>query len=448
MKFFLTDINQEKERLSLINFLFISAALFLVQGNLPYFLRFPETSWAWSPIPEFPPASQMAEALEKGGLSGLSRQLGLILLCCWGIFGLFRVKWQQIRIKGLLGWLIIFFLFWVLISVAWSEEIPVSFRKVLVLGGFWLAAAVFAARFTFRKIIKFALFSSGLLLTLGVLAEVIRGRFHPFPSIWGYWFIGEMHPSTQPQVCGILLISAMVLIWQAAGRSWFYYTIAIVALLFLFLTHSRTYLYGSLLVGSVFWIMATPSGDRLRHAIWYLLGFLAFLCLFYFIVGDKLVNMGKTSFLMGRDPASVSTLSGRFDLWQICIDQAMESPLLGHGYGSFVGAKGMLKIAERLGWGAPNPHNGYIELLLEVGLIGTMVYLLILILALKNSFRSLMDSGSPHGGFAFCMLLLYSFAMIFLGFPPSYQLFIVFTYLSKYAFVVEHIKKKQPITSR
>jgi O-antigen ligase len=345
------------------------------------------------------------------------------------------MKWQQIRIKDLLGWLIIFFLFWVVISVAWSQDILVSFRKLLVLGGFWFAAAIFAAHSSFKKITKFAFFYSLILLTVGIVAEVIRNRFQLSPFRWDYWFLGEMQPSMQPQVCAILLIAGTVIGRKGNGRCWRYYAIAGFALFFLFLTRSRTYLYGSLFIALAFMIMTTTSGARLRHVMLHLPALLAGLCFLYLVLGDNLGELGEALFLLGRSPDSTYTLTGRVDLWEISLGEAMNAPLLGHGYGSFVGAKGMIKISRLLEWGAPNPHNGYIEMLLEVGLVGGLAYLLVLVFGLLGGYKTFRKSGAAEHGFALCLLLLYSVAMVFLGFTTNFLLFIAQSLLIKIGFV-------------
>ena len=192
----------------------------------------------------------------------------------------------------------------------------------------------------------------------------------------------------------------------------------------------------------MFWVISSPAGNRLLRGTWLSMGFLAFLSICYFIFGDRLGRLVETSLTMGRDPSSTYTLSGRIGLWKECLKQAMVAPIMGHGYGSFVGAEGMLRISEKLGWAAPNPHNGYIEVLLDLGFIGVSAYLLILLLSLKNSYRAFLKSADAGHSFAFCILLLYGFAMMLLGFPTSVLLFFVLTYLSRYAFVLEHVSKQ------
>ncbi|WP_426939878.1 O-antigen ligase family protein [Pseudarthrobacter sp. S6] len=66
--------------------------------------------------------------------------------------------------------------------------------------------------------------------------------------------------------------------------------------------------------------------------------------------------------LLGRSP----TLSGRSAIWQIALDLAADQPAFGYGIG------GSPDLALYLGFSA-HAHNGYIQLLLELGYVGAAI---------------------------------------------------------------------------
>jgi O-antigen ligase len=79
---------------------------------------------------------------------------------------------------------------------------------------------------------------------------------------------------------------------------------------------------------------------------------------------------------LGRDP----TITGRTPMWGVAIARLMERPLLGFGRGAFWAPKSPYAIeASRAigsgGWIPPHAHNGLIDLALDVGLIGTLIFL-------------------------------------------------------------------------
>jgi exopolysaccharide production protein ExoQ len=80
---------------------------------------------------------------------------------------------------------------------------------------------------------------------------------------------------------------------------------------------------------------------------------------------------------LGRDP----TLTGRTPLWNYGLSKLVERPLLGYGFGTFFSPDSNYAIeasyAVGTGWVAPNIHNGFLEISLDLGLIGLLLFLII-----------------------------------------------------------------------
>jgi exopolysaccharide production protein ExoQ len=80
---------------------------------------------------------------------------------------------------------------------------------------------------------------------------------------------------------------------------------------------------------------------------------------------------------IGRDP----TFTGRTELWVVLLEKARARPWLGYGYGAFwrgeVGASGEVKEALDA-WYPIHAHNGFLDLILELGVVGLLVFLLLL----------------------------------------------------------------------
>jgi O-antigen ligase len=71
---------------------------------------------------------------------------------------------------------------------------------------------------------------------------------------------------------------------------------------------------------------------------------------------------------------SRSSMGMRFDWWQNSIDIIREKPLLGHGVGSFAHIQGRL-IEGSSTKPTDNPHNEYLLLTAQVGLVGTALFI-------------------------------------------------------------------------
>ena len=102
--------------------------------------------------------------------------------------------------------------------------------------------------------------------------------------------------------------------------------------------------------------------------------------LFVFIIMQ--LSLTITEFFisnLGRD----TTLTGRTDLWAELVGMA-QNPLIGTGYDSFWLGDRMEKIWGQFMWKPTQSHNGYLEIFLELGLIGLFLLSCIIISAFKS----------------------------------------------------------------
>jgi O-antigen ligase len=86
------------------------------------------------------------------------------------------------------------------------------------------------------------------------------------------------------------------------------------------------------------------------------------------LVGLVLLNSSAFLSMLSRD----STLTGRIPLWSAAANSIAEHPWLGYGYAAFwkriTGDSAVVTLA--VGWNAPHAHNGYLDMCLDVGLLG------------------------------------------------------------------------------
>jgi len=119
--------------------------------------------------------------------------------------------------------------------------------------------------------------------------------------------------------------------------------------------------------------------------------------------------------LLGKDP----TLTGRTDLWGYTIGFIGDRPILGWGYDSFWAPANTNPYADSisrvLGWTVPEAHNGLLEMLLEIGAVGTTIYALVFI---YNFVLSVVSLNFPARNFAATSLLLYS-GILLIGFTEE-----------------------------
>jgi exopolysaccharide production protein ExoQ len=126
--------------------------------------------------------------------------------------------------------------------------------------------------------------------------------------------------------------------------------------------------------------------------------------------------MTALTLFIDRIPALFSkdaTLTGRTDLWKLVIVAINNHPWLGYGFDSFWrGLQGdSLTIIRSVGWLVPTAHNGYLDLLLSVGIIGAVLFAPVLF---RFIYRALVqttmgqDSGRFFPAIFLVFLLIYN----------------------------------------
>lgn len=109
---------------------------------------------------------------------------------------------------------------------------------------------------------------------------------------------------------------------------------------------------------------------------------------------------------LGRD----ATLTGRTPVWGVMIFKLMERPLLGFGRGGFFAPNSAYaieagKVVHR-GWVPPHGHNGFLDLALDVGLIGLGLFLITYFTNFARALKRAYASHNPEDFFPLAFLLL------------------------------------------
>lgn len=75
---------------------------------------------------------------------------------------------------------------------------------------------------------------------------------------------------------------------------------------------------------------------------------------------------------MARAVERDATLTGRMPLWELVLEKVWDRPWLGYGYGAFWAedAPQSAYIYAVLGWEPPHAHNGFLQIMLDLGLLG------------------------------------------------------------------------------
>jgi len=140
--------------------------------------------------------------------------------------------------------------------------------------------------------------------------------------------------------------------------------------------------------------------------------------LFLLFFSVFLVNYYDILNFLGKDP----TLTGRTDIWELGYYAFIDSPFLGYGYNSFWSSSALYGgefIQWVLFWGPTSMHNGWFEILLQLGGIGFVLFMVFFLSVFKLSIFYLNSADLKSFG----KVLFVFFAMMFFWSLMQHNLF-------------------------
>lgn len=108
-----------------------------------------------------------------------------------------------------------------------------------------------------------------------------------------------------------------------------------------------------------------------------------------------LANYETLMYALGKDP----TMTGRTEVWKGLAPLILRRPILGYGYMAFwqgILAGPSRSLALQLHWlGLAGSENGVLEMWLELGIVGVLLYATVFLRAVKDAFYCLWREPSP-----------------------------------------------------
>jgi len=386
----------------------IFAAIFLV-GFSPWAWKHPERWLFWVILLlSFGPATG-----DASGEGSLTRQItwGVLFMLVAAIL-LFRPKAGNIPQLKLVPIGLILLTGLLVMSVAWSPEPFISFKRVaqvigVLLIGLLMARVVLLGHTMQTQMQKPVMFLIGIGLTVAVLvpsmafdADGALRAISPHKNTWG----------------GFSLLASLVFFvtWLVNRQNmWLFALVMIGSVVSLILSRSTTSLVSFILIaGSVcIWLLATRNG---------MLGKITLIAIFIVLVSAShgyFVFTGHSPIyvvtdwiysLTGKD----QTLTGRKYLWDLMFLEIAKHPWLGTGYGGFwTNTPGPSSIlVSKLSWGPPvQAHSGFIDIINEIGILGILLLASVLFIHLLNIIKLLRTAeqhlGLFHGVLLFSVLI-------------------------------------------
>jgi exopolysaccharide production protein ExoQ len=312
-------------------------------------------------------------------------------------------------------WLLILYLFMGM-SVIWSGFPMVSFKRWIRTIGDLLMVIVLITEIDFTSaIVRLIRVWSYLLIPLSVLfVKYYRhlGVSYDSSGAFEMWIGVTTHKNSLGQ---LVCVSAFFLAWIFFSRAFKtrLFDIPVMLLALWLLNGSKTATSRTsltvFLVGTAILLLVKLAGTNAR-----LIRNVALVLVFGFLVGNVLTQHFARADLVPYIVASTGgdpTFTGRTFLWDELLKIGEERWLLGAGYGGFwIGSLGH-QLWEIFSWRPGQAHNGFIDVYIDLGVIGLILLGIVCISTFRSMVRSIAFD-SDWGRFRlvmFIMILIYNY---------------------------------------
>jgi len=305
------------------------------------------------------------------------------------------------------------FLAYALVSRAWTVYPSATSYKLFFLFFSAIAGSYIAIRYKIRGVINVLTWVGGVCVVLSILVVA----FFPFvgvmqnPLFLGSWtgiFWHRNHTGNIFAFFSMVFLLRLLFDNQLTVlRKLIVAILYLLSVLMVFGSHSATGIIVFLFLHFVVGLTAAWLKFRDRMKPWH------YYTLAAFLLAGFLIFITNTEFFFGLLGRS-STMTGRIPLWQDLFQNFyLQKPLLGYGYGALWMQKRFRILMEiRQGWGNQVyfADNGFFDILLNLGLIGLLLFLVVY---LALGLRSLKQGVAAKSWISFFPFL--TFLYIFIG---------------------------------
>jgi O-antigen ligase len=343
----------------------------------------------------FRPLSDLSEAPEVTASGNLVNQLGYSLL--FVVIAAWCLRHHPERLLLLIRPILVVTLLWMALCVVTSWEPSISARRfafTLVTTG--IAAMVLLLPKNprhFGDVLAGTALFVIVVCYLGVMfapsLSVHQATDYLEPELAGDWRGVFTHKN---EASATMVLFVFIGLFVARLRSLALGgAIVVLALPFLYFTHSKTAIAALPLVLIVSWVMARVR----RPAIG--IGLALSGLIFFNLISVGSLYLEPIRNLTDRllsDP----TFTGRTEVWEFALQRVAEHPLLGYGFAAFWGTPEVVYgMAANAVWAntAGHAHNGFIDLALTIGIPGSaLVALWLVVLPLVDYYRGPRDAST------------------------------------------------------
>ncbi|MBO9313437.1 MAG: O-antigen ligase family protein [Chloroflexus sp.] len=322
-----------------------------------------------------------------------------LLLCWW-----YRRQMVMAAVKGWLIWLVVG---WAIVSVLWSQDSTLTIRRSVTLLLATLYGLFLTVRYPPLTVLRLLGFTMIVILGASLISVALGASWATIdPYYLGSWNGVMFHKNALGRLSVLALLIFGVL-FQQTTRPWQVgWAVAGLAGLLLIIGSQSASAIVVLSLVVIAWLMlvlinSLSHQQQLQVAALSLGTAIPVGSLIWFFSAE-------VAAFLGRD----LTLTGRLPLWQALWSIAWKQSLLGYGFGAFWLESGRMieldiALMRQRFWWALHAHNGYLDIWLEVGLIGLVLTCILLIVALWRSLQMIQRKQAGSYLYFVCLFIIF-----------------------------------------
>jgi O-antigen ligase len=316
------------------------------------------------------------------------------------------------KLYGAFGLSILLLLIWSVLSASWSEAAITSLAKATSYAFVYFSAIYFALQLSTQQLLRSSLKAALVVVLISVILAILLPNsagtttFHE-----GAWRGVFMQKNVLGRAALILALLAYVMLVSKVAKdnqrlAYFAFAVALLTLI------KSTSVTAMGVLGIV--MLSLPIVMKLRDLNPLARYYFVFL---FIMVAPFSILIADTALASFAEATGKSiTLTGRIPLWAFSLEQLSQQPMIGFGLEGYFGTYIDYSFFAVEGWFAEHAHNGFIDLALELGIVGLALFCVSFI---WFNMMILRQSSAPDATILGCFMALIALLLIFMNLTES-----------------------------
>jgi exopolysaccharide production protein ExoQ len=319
-------------------------------------------------------------------------------------FCLIILRWKKVVpviLKGRFIWLLVLL---AIASIFWSYSPDLTRTRVIALMGTMMFSLYFASRYSLKEQLKLLGWTFGIVVVTSIIFAIVLPRYGQMGGVHlGAWRGIYNHKNVLGKNMVPSVIVFLLLALKPQKKQWFFWSLLAASVMLILLSKASSPLVNLLILMSIFLVLHVLRWNYIVM-VPALIGTSSVGVIFYSLLTT---NAEQIAGSFGKN----LTLTGRTNFWPLMLDKIGEQPWLGYGFGAFwQGLDGpSAYVWNASTFKAPNGHNGYLDLCLELGLVGFSIYAIEFITSFHKALAYIRLVKTPD---AFWPILLFCYIIL------------------------------------